>query len=70
MFLIDDFSRRTWVTFLKEKSEALEKFKVFKVLVENGKDLKIKCLRSDNGGEFTSNEFVSFCEKNGIKRQV
>jgi hypothetical protein len=32
-------------------------------------DLKIKCLRSERGGEFTSNEFNSFCEKHGIKRQ-
>jgi hypothetical protein len=57
MLLIDDYTRMTWVTFLKNKSEAFEKFKAFKALVENETDMKIKCLRSDNGGEFTSNEF-------------
>ena len=31
--------------------------------------MKIKCLRSDNGGEFNSNEFDEFCEKHVIKRQ-
>ena len=35
MLVIDDYSRLTWVSFLKEKSEALEKFKAFKALNEN-----------------------------------
>lgn len=32
--------------------------------------MKIKCLRSDQGGEFTSSEFNSYCEKHGIRRQL
>jgi hypothetical protein len=47
----------TWVAFLKNKSKAFENFKAFKDLVDNEIELKIKCLRSDNGGEFMSNEF-------------
>jgi hypothetical protein len=46
-----------WVAFLKNNSETFENFKVFKALVENQTNLKIKCLRLDNRGEFTSNEF-------------
>jgi hypothetical protein len=32
---IDDFSRKTWIYFLRKKSEVFDKFKEFKALVEN-----------------------------------
>jgi transposase InsO family protein len=38
-------------------------------MVENEMDSKIKCLRSDNGGEFTSKEFMDYCNRHGIKRK-
>jgi transposase InsO family protein len=38
-------------------------------MVENEMDSRIKCLRSDNGGEFTSNKFMDYCNNHGIKRQ-
>ena len=49
MLIVDDYTRLTWVFFLKEKIEASEKFKTYKSLVENETDIKIKCLISDNG---------------------
>ena len=52
MILVDDFSRIMWVAFLKEKYEAFDKFKIFKNRVENESSMKIKCLRSNRGGEF------------------
>ena len=69
MLMIDDYTRMTTVSFLKKKSEAFECFKIYKELVKNETDLKIKCLRSDNGGEFTSKLFQQYCDENGIKRQ-
>ena len=39
-------------------------------MVENEMYSKIKLLRSDNGGEFTSKEFMDYCSSHGIKRQL
>ncbi|CAJ2632965.1 unnamed protein product [Trifolium pratense] len=66
----DDLSRRTWIYFMNEKSEALAMFKKFKVMVENEAKESIQCLRTDRGGEYTSNEFSKFCDLHGIKRQL
>jgi hypothetical protein len=69
MLLVDDYTRMTTVFFLKNKSEAFENFKIYKEMVENEMDSRIKCLRSDNVGEFTSKEFMDYCSSHGIKRQ-
>ena len=51
---IYDYLRKTWIYFLKTKSEFFEKFKEFKALIENDSERRIKTLRIDNGGEYTS----------------
>ena len=66
---IDDFSRKTWIYFMKNKDEVFSKFKEFKALIENHTENKIKTFRSDNGGEFTLNEFKELCKESGIKRE-
>ena len=66
---IDNFSRKTWIYFMKNKDEVFNKFKEFKALIENHTEKKIKTFRSDNGGEFTSNEFKELCKDSGIKRE-
>jgi hypothetical protein len=67
---IDEFSRMMWIHLMKSKDEVLQKFKIFKLEVENQSNKKIKILRSDGGGEYTSLEFKSFCESSGIKHEV
>ena len=46
----DDYSRYGYIYPIKEKSEALDKFKIFKAEVENQHDKRIKIVRSDRGG--------------------
>ena len=65
---VDDFSRMTWVYFLKQKSKEFEKFKKKFELIKNEVKENIGTLRIDNGGEFTSNELKIYCIDNGIKR--
>jgi transposase InsO family protein len=66
---IDDFSRNTWIYFLRNKYEVFDRFKEFKALVENQTEKMIKVLRTDNGRDFCGNEFEEFCKKCGIARQ-
>ena len=63
---IDDFSRKTWIYFLRKKTKVFEIFKEFKSLVENQTEKKIKLLRNDNGGELCGKEFDQLCKNCGI----
>jgi transposase InsO family protein len=67
---IDDYSRKTWIYFLKTKIEVFNKFKEYKALIENLSERKINRLRSDNGGEYTSKYFMNFCKDVRIKREL
>lgn len=65
----DDYSRKTFAYVLKKKSDAFAKFKEFKNLVEKQTGQTIKCLRTDNGGEYMDGEFESFLKDCGIVHQ-
>lgn len=66
-FLLDDFSHKTWIYFLKKKDEVFRWFRSFKALVENQTRKKIKILRIDNGTKYELNDF---CREDGIKRET
>ncbi|CAA0819883.1 Unknown protein [Striga hermonthica] len=66
---IDDASRKVWVYFLNTKDQVFEYFKSFHVMVERETEKKLKCLRSDNGGEYTSKEFDAYCRTYGIRHE-
>jgi hypothetical protein len=71
VLFIDDYSRKTCIHFLKSKEseEVLYRFQEFKAQIENLTGKKIKTLRSDNGGVYTSKCFSDFCIEVGIKRE-
>ena len=50
----DDYSRYGYIYPIKERSEALDKFKIFKAEVENQHDKRIKIVRPDRGGGSTT----------------
>lgn len=66
---IDDATRRTWVYMMKHKSEVFGIFQKFHAMVERETDCKLKRLRTDNGGEYTSNEFKAYCSRYGIRHE-
>lgn len=67
---IDDYSRKTYVYFLKQKSETFEIIKEFKVFVETQTGKKLKVLRTDNGGEYVNKNVDGFLREHGIKHQL
>ena len=54
---------------MKNKSDAFETSKKWKVMVKTEKSLKVKCLRSNNGGEYINGGFSEYCATQGIRME-
>ncbi|GJX53806.1 retrovirus-related pol polyprotein from transposon TNT 1-94 [Tanacetum coccineum] len=59
-------NRKLWVYFLKNKSEVFNTFKKWKAAVENETNLRVKCLKSDNGGELVVESSLSIVPRTGL----
>jgi transposase InsO family protein len=66
---IDDSTRKTWVYCIRQKSDVFDTFKKWKSLVENETGKRLKCLRSNNGGEYCSKGFDDYYSYHGIHRE-
>ena len=66
---IDDYSRICRVYFMRTKDEVLSKFMEYEAEVANQTDKRIKVLRTDNGGEYTSKQFEDYLKMKGIMHQ-
>ena len=54
---------------MKQKSEVFETFKIFKAMVENSFNKKIKSIRSYGGGEYVKRDFQNFSESEWIRME-
>ncbi|XP_013632638.1 PREDICTED: uncharacterized protein LOC106338144 [Brassica oleracea var. oleracea] len=61
-------SRYTWVDFLRNKSDALESFRILALQLKQDKGGIIQ-IKSDHGGEFQNEQFDKFCHSQGIRHQ-
>ncbi|XP_048611465.1 uncharacterized protein LOC125585814 [Brassica napus] len=61
-------SRYTWVDFLRNKSDALESFRILALQLKHDKGGIIQ-IKSDHGGEFQNEQFDKFCHSQGIRHQ-
>ena len=66
---VDHHSRYAWVYPLRTKDQVFERFVQWKALVEKSSGKKLKILRTDNGGEFTSTQFEDFLKTEGIRHE-
>ena len=70
MIVKDDFTRRAWMYFLRNKSDAGSAFRSFLASVRaDGTPSLVEIVRSDNGGEFFGGEFASVCNEILIKQE-
>ncbi|GKB05839.1 retrovirus-related pol polyprotein from transposon TNT 1-94 [Tanacetum coccineum] len=68
LVIVDEYSRYTWVYFLKKKSQAPKTITSFIKRVENQNDIKVKQLRTENGTEFKNSILINFCDEIGISQ--
>ncbi|KAJ9544584.1 LOW QUALITY PROTEIN: hypothetical protein OSB04_024291 [Centaurea solstitialis] len=66
LILVDEFSRFTWLEFLRAKSDAADRIIAFIKRIQVLLGRRVKKLRSDNGTEFRNAKLQSFLEDVGI----
>ncbi|CAI7886662.1 unnamed protein product [Closterium sp. NIES-53] len=67
---LDDLSRLSWVTLVKNKDEVAKVFKRWIRYAEREAGAKVKILRFDQGGEYMGKDLESFLEDRGITHQL
>ena len=68
MQVVDEKSTHTEGYYLADKSAetTLEAFKSYHVMAERQTRKKLRCIRTDGGGEFCNKLWDSYCKEHGI----
>jgi len=69
LVVVDDFSRFSWVNFVREKLDTFDVFKNLCTQLQREKDCGIVRIRSDHGTEFENARFDEYCSGEGIKHE-
>jgi transposase InsO family protein len=67
LIFVDDFSRFTWIYFLRKNYEVFQQLKDFKAPVETQSGKNIKILLTNNGGEYVNHEIHNLFHEAGIQ---
>jgi hypothetical protein len=65
----DDYSRHSKIYFMRKKSEQIEKYKEYRAFMKTQLGVQLKKIRTDSGGEYTSNEFEEYLRKKGTEHE-
>jgi transposase InsO family protein len=66
LVIVNDYSRYSWVFYLKSKDEVFEHFQSLTLRLNNEHPNCLKAIRSDNGTEFRNVSFDQFCLEHGV----
>ncbi|KAA0045248.1 gag-pol polyprotein [Cucumis melo var. makuwa] len=69
LVVVDDYSRFTWVRFLKGKSDTVKLCINICLNLQREKGQKIIKIRSDHGKEFDNEDLNNFCQTEGIHHE-
>jgi transposase InsO family protein len=69
LFIVDDYSRYSWIFFLEGKNEVFEHFQRLALRLNNEHPNCLKVIQSDNGTEFRNDSFDLFSLEHGVDHQ-